>query len=68
MTTRTYYVPRNQIGRYVINTVVERVGCSIGDITPSLIGVMRFTITCNEKDIPTVERILKNYNLMEGDD
>lgn len=68
MTTRTYYVPRNQIGRYVINTVVERVGCSIGDITPSLIGVMRFTITCRDKDIPTVERIINQYVTQEGEE
>lgn len=65
MTTRTYYVPRNQIGRYVMNTVVERVGCSVEDFKPNIASdVIRFTITCRDKDIPVVERILKVYNIL----
>lgn len=62
MTTRSYYVPRNQIGHYIINTVVDKVSCSIGDIVPyTFMDVMRFTITCRDKDIPTVERIISQY-------
>lgn len=62
MTTRSYYVPHNQIGHYIINTVIDKVSCSIGDIVPyTFLGVMRFTITCRDKDIPTVERIIEQY-------
>lgn len=68
MTTRSYYVPRNQIGHYIINTVIDKVSCSIGDIVPyTCMNVMRFTITCRDKDIPTVERIIGQYVVQEGD-
>jgi len=66
MTTRSYYVPRNQIGRYIMNTVVDRVGCSVEDFKPSVSSdTIRFTITCRDKDIPTVEQILKIYDILE---
>ena len=32
MVTRTYYFPKNQIGRYLINYIIERIGCSVGEI------------------------------------
>ena len=65
MVTRSYYVPRNQIGRYVMNLVVDNVGCSVADITPNVaVEVIRFTITCRDRDIPTVEQILKSYNML----
>ena len=68
MTTRSYYVPRNQIGHYIINTVVDKVSCSIGDIVPyTFMDVMRFTITCRDKDIPKVERIIGQYIGREGE-
>lgn len=67
MTTRSYYVP-SQIGHFIINTVVDRVSCSIGDIVPyNFMNVMRFTITCRDKDIPTVERIIGQYVVQEGE-
>lgn len=44
MITRTCYFPRNQIGRYVLNYLVERVGCSIGTIR-KVADVLAVTIT-----------------------
>lgn len=68
MITRSYYVPRNQIGHFIINTVVDKVSCSIGDIVPyTFMDVMRFTITCRDKDISTVERIIGQYVAQEGE-
>lgn len=68
MITRSYYVPRNQIGHFIINTVVDKVSCSIGDIVPyTFMDVMRFTITCRDKDIPMVERIIGQYIGREGE-
>jgi len=67
MITRSYYVP-SQIGHFIINTVVDRVSCSIGDIVPyNFMNVMRFTITCRDKDISTVERIIGQYVVQEGE-
>lgn len=69
MTTRSYYVPRNQIGHFIINTVIDKVSCSIGDIVPyTFMNVMRFTITCRDKDIPTVEHIIDQYIGREGEE
>ena len=31
MTTRTYYLPRNRISIMVLNKIVSKIGCSIGD-------------------------------------
>lgn len=66
MVTRSYYVPRNQIGRYVMNLVVDRVGCSIDDFKTNVPSdTIRFTITCRDRDITVVEQILKVYNILE---
>lgn len=64
MVTRTYYFPRNQIGRYIINYIVERVGCSIGNfhvVADSIAVVM----TVQPHDVVKVERILQMYGLIE---
>jgi len=63
--TRTYYIPRNQIGRYVMNRIVSKVGCSVSDFKFNRqAGTIRFSITCKIADIPLVEKILKNYDMM----
>lgn len=65
MTTRTYYLPRNQVSRYVMNRIIEKVGCSIDDVRPSRnTDTLRFSITCNTKDIVIVEKILKLYDMI----
>ena len=65
MKTRIYYVPRNQIGRMVMCTIVDRVGCSVGDFKINRNSdTIRFTVTCNEKDFPTIERILRLYDMI----
>lgn len=65
ITTRTYYIPRNQIGRYVMNAIVEKVGCSIGDFKLSRQAeTIRFSITCKITDVPVVEKILRRYDML----
>jgi hypothetical protein len=65
MITRIFYVPRNQIGRYLMNAVVERVGCSVGDFKVNRQSdTIRFVVTCRVQDIPKIERILKLYDVM----
>lgn len=61
--TRTYYFPANRIGRYILNYLIERIGCSIGDIY-KVAGQLAVPITVAKADITKVERILQMYDLM----
>ena len=63
MVERTFYFPANKIGRYVLNRVIERVGCSIGDIY-RVADSLAVPITVVRKDIPKLEKILQMYDLM----
>lgn len=66
MITRTYYLPKNRVSIHVLNYMVERIGCSIGDIKPmKTADTLRVPITCNDKDIEKIERILTRYDMME---
>ena len=63
METRTYYFPANRIGRYILNYLIERVGCSIGDIR-KVADNIAVPITTQKRDIIKVEHILQMYDLM----
>ena len=63
METRTYYFPSNRIGRYILNYLIERVGCSVGDIR-KVAGTLAVPITIQKKDVVKVERILQMYDLI----
>lgn len=63
METRTYYFPSNRIGRYILNYLIERVGCSVGDIR-KVNDTIAVPITVAKRDIMKVERILQMYDLM----
>ena len=63
METRTYYFPANRIGRYILNYLIERVGCSIGDIR-KVADNIAVPITTQKRDVTKVERILQMYDLM----
>lgn len=63
MEERTYYFPANQIGRHILNYLVERVGCSIGEIH-KVKDNLAVPITVSKKDITKVERILKMYDIL----
>ena len=63
METRTYYFPSNRIGRYILNYLIERVGCSVGDIR-KVAGTLAVPITVQKKDVVKVERILQMYDLI----
>ena len=68
MTTRTYYMPKNRISIHVLNYIVSRVGCSIGDIKPmKTTDALRVPVTCNDKDVQKIERILAIYGMI-GDE
>lgn len=65
MTTRTYYLPKNRISLHVINLVINKVGCSIGELRVNQKNnIIRVPITCNDNDIPKIENILKRYDMM----
>lgn len=65
MTTRTYYMPKNRISLYIINTIIDKVGCSIGEIKVQHISnTIRVPITCNDMDVKRVEKILKRYDIL----
>lgn len=63
METRTYYFPANRIGRYILNYLIERVGCSIGDIR-KVAETIAVPITVQKRDVVKVERILQMYDLI----
>lgn len=63
METKTYYFPRTRVGRYILNYLIENVGCSVGDIR-KVADTLAVPITVPKRDINKVERILKMYNLM----
>ena len=63
METRTYYFPSNRIGRYILNYLIERIGCSIGDIR-KVANTIAVPITVQKKDVVKVERILQMYDLI----
>ena len=65
MTTRTYYMPRNRISVHLMNYMVARIGCSIGDIKVLKdTNMFRVPITCNDKDVSKVEKILYRYDML----
>lgn len=63
MIERTYYFPATRVGHYIINYIVERVDCSIGDIR-KVADSLAVPITVQKKDVCKVERILQMYNLL----
>ena len=63
MIERTYYFPANRIGRYILNYIIERVGCSIGDIR-KVANSLAVPMTIQKKDLVKVERILQMYDLI----
>lgn len=63
METRTYYFPRNRIGRYILNYLIERVGCSVGDIR-KVADTLAVPITMPKRNVVKVERILQMYDLI----
>ena len=63
METRTYYFPSNRIGRYILNYLIERVGCSVGEIR-KVSDTIAVPITVAKRDIVKVERILQMYDLI----
>ena len=66
MTTRTYYLPKNRISMHVLNYMAACVGCSIGDIKlMKTTDTLRVPVTCNDKDVQKIERILTIYGMME---
>lgn len=63
METRTYYFPQNRIGRYILNYLIARVGCSVGEIR-KVADHIAVPITVAKRDVIKVERILQMYDLM----
>ena len=63
METRTYYFPANRIGRHILNYLIERVGCSVGNVR-KVSNTIAVVITTNKRDITKVERILQMYDII----
>ena len=65
MTTRTYYLPKNRIAVSIINRIVAKVGCSIGELKVNQTAdTIRVPVTCNDIDVAKIERILKRYGML----
>lgn len=63
--TRNYYVPRNEVGRHIINRIIDKVGCSVNDFKVNRdTNTICVTMSFEEKDTPIIERILKLYNIL----
>ena len=66
MTTRTYYLPKNRIALHIINCMVAKVGCSIGELKVNQkADTIRVPVTCNDADVQKIEKILTRYGMME---
>ena len=66
MTTRTYYLPKNRVSVHVINYIISKVGCSVGELKVNQkADTIRFPVTCNDADVTKIERILKRYGMIE---
>lgn len=65
MTSRTYYLPKNRIAMHLINYMVTKVGCSIGDLKVNQsANTIRVPVTCNDKDVKKIEKILNQYGML----
>lgn len=65
MTTRQCFVPHNAFGRQMINTLIQKIECSIDHVKlNSNTGTIQFCITCNDKDSVKIEKILKRFDLL----
>ena len=66
MTTRTYYLPKNRIAIHIINYIISKVSCSIGELKVNqATNTIRVPVTCNDADVAKIELILKRYGMME---
>jgi len=63
MENRTYYFPRNQVSRRVLNFLITNAQCSVGKIRP-VAGLLAVSITVPKRNITRVEHILQIYNLL----
>ena len=63
METRTYYFPKNQIGRHVLNYLIARIECAVNEIRP-VADHLAVSITTPKRNITKVERILQMYDLI----
>jgi hypothetical protein len=65
MTTRTYYLPRNRVSMHLVNYMVSKVGCSIGEMKVIKdADIIRVPVTCNDSDVKKIEHILKRYDML----
>ena len=66
MTTRTYYLPKSRIAVHLINYIIRRVECSVGELKVNQkADTIRVPFTCKEADVAKIENILKRYGMME---
>ena len=63
MVTRTYYFPRKQVGRAVLNYLVSNVGCSVGEIR-KVADSLAVPITAPSREDPKIKHILQMYDLI----
>lgn len=58
--TITIILPNNAAGRYLINLIIEKIACAVGDIDHTK-SYMEIPITCRKSDYLKVENILRSY-------
>lgn len=64
MITRTYYFPRDAYGRDVINHVVSRISCSVGDIHV-VADTIAVSFTMPAREEAAIVKILRCYDLLD---
>lgn len=65
MTTRQCFVPHNAFGRQMINTLAQKIECSIDHVKLNpRTETISFCITCNDRDAIKIETILKRFDLV----
>lgn len=64
--SRNYYFPKNQIGRYIINQMINRIDCSVDNFRVNhSTNTICVTLSFRERDTAQIERLLKMYGLLE---
>ena len=63
MCQRIFYLPKNAEGKLVINRIINAIPCGVNEVRIVNNDKLKFTMTCLEKDINKVTKILEDFGL-----
>lgn len=69
MENRIYYLPKSNIGKFILNRIVDTIPCSIGDmktITVQNESFFKISITSTKDNFPKISNILQFYGALDA--